>query len=405
MFHLADEQSTRLQQTHTAYDAATAALSVAKSQRLPDISSSLSFSYLGDGRIWKRNFTEPHNVSMPHYGNNFALLAQQTIYAGGAINSSIALAELDQQMAQLSWDKNRQDIRFLLAGYYLNLLKLKNQTRVLEHNINLTEQVITLMQARRQQGTALKNDITRYELQRENQHLQLTQTIDEERIINHQIVTVLHLPADTEFQLDTTLLHKSFPMDSEDSWQTLARQNNNDLRRADIAYRMSTQQLRQTRSELRPKISLLAEEHLDGPITIEVPALNNNFNYWFVGVGVRYSLSSLFKSNKKVRQATLQRNEAEQGKTLAAEQLTDAIHAAYINMQTALTDLSTQQKSVELADQNYDVTARRYMNGLALLTDMLDASNIRLAAELNLEDARINLIYCHYKLRYASHTL
>jgi hypothetical protein len=45
------------------------------------------------------------------------------------------------------------------------------------------------------------------------------------------------------------------------------------------------------------------------------------------------------------------------------------------------------------------------MNGLALLTDMLDASNIRLAAELNLEDARINLIYCHYKLRYASHTL
>ena len=54
-----------------------------------------------------------------------------------------------------------------------------------------------------------------------------------------------------------------------------------------------------------PKIALVAGEHLDGPITIEVPVLDNNFNYWYVGVGIKYNLSSLFKNNKKVRQATL----------------------------------------------------------------------------------------------------
>lgn len=53
------------------------------------------------------------------------------IYAGGAINNSITLAELDQQMTTLDWQKNRREIRFLLTGYYLDLYKLNNQLQVL----------------------------------------------------------------------------------------------------------------------------------------------------------------------------------------------------------------------------------------------------------------------------------
>ena len=37
---------------------------------------------------------------------------------------------------------------------------------------------------------------------------------------------------------------------------------------------------------------------------------------------------------------------------------------------------------------------------LALLTDMLDASNTRLAAEMSLVDAYISLLYNYYKLKY-----
>ena len=61
-------------------------------------------------------------VDMPHFGNNFALEVQQVLYAGGAISSGIELAELGKQMAQLDSEKNRQEIRFLLVGYYINLV-------------------------------------------------------------------------------------------------------------------------------------------------------------------------------------------------------------------------------------------------------------------------------------------
>ena len=116
MFRLADENSQSIQTYKTGKEAADEALKNAKSQRLPDIGASLSFSYLGNGYLWERNFKNGQNISMPHFGNNFALEAQQVIYTGGAINSNISMAELGQQMATLDWQKNRQEIRFLLTG-------------------------------------------------------------------------------------------------------------------------------------------------------------------------------------------------------------------------------------------------------------------------------------------------
>ena len=71
----------------------------------------------------------------------------------------------------------------------------------------------------------------------------------------------------------------------------------------------------------------------------------------------------------------------------------------------AYEQLKTQIKSVELANQNYDVTSNRYKNDLALLTDMLDASNMKLSADLGLVNARINVVYSFYKMKYITHTL
>ena len=145
------------------------------------------------------------------------------------------------------------------------------------------------------------------------------------------------------------------------------------LQQAQLAMKMSKQKVKLERSELLPKIALVAGEHLDGPITIEVPVLDNNFNYWYVGVGIKYNLSSLFKNNKKVRQAKLNMRKAQEEYSLAQEQIENGVQANYVNFLTSFTDLRTQEKSVELANQNYDVTSNRYKNDLALLTDMLDA--------------------------------
>lgn len=405
MFRLADENSKSIQTYRTGKEVADENLKAAKAQRLTDISASLSGSYWGNGKLWNRDFSNATKIDMPHWGNNFALEAQQVVYAGGAISSGIKLAELEKQLAEMDWQKNRQDIRFLLVGHYLNLYKLNNQIEVLHKNLELTDQLIANMQARLEEGTALENDITRYELQRETLRLQLAKVEDACKIANHQLVITLHLPEGTVVQPDTTLNDSRIQTLSEANWQELTAQNNLNLQQAETGIKVNRQREKLERSERLPKISLMAAEHLDGPITIEVPVLDNNFNYWFVGVGVKYNISSLFKNNRKLKAARLNVRKAQETYELAQEQTNHAVQESYVNFLTSFTDLRTQQKSVELADENYSVTSNRYQNDLALLTDMLDASNMKLSADMGLVNARINVIFNYYKMKYITHTL
>ncbi|MFA6884627.1 MAG: TolC family protein, partial [Paludibacteraceae bacterium] len=57
------------------------------------------------------------------------------------------------------------------------------------------------------------------------------------------------------------------------------------------------------------------------------------------------------------------------------------------------------------ATQNYEVVNNRYINDLALITDMLDASNSKLESELLMANARINILFNYYNLKRISGTL
>ena len=83
----------------------------------------------------------------------------------------------------------------------------------------------------------------------------------------------------------------------------------------------------------------------------------------------------------------------------------NAVQANYTNLLTSYTEVKTQQKQVELANQNYSVVQNRYQNDLALLTDMVDASNMKLSAEMALINARISMLYNFYTLKYVPNTL
>ena len=68
IFDLADRNSKTLRPSFTAIDEAHEAVRVAKNDRLPDIDVSLSFSYLGDGTLMERDFTQVERAPMPHLG-------------------------------------------------------------------------------------------------------------------------------------------------------------------------------------------------------------------------------------------------------------------------------------------------------------------------------------------------
>ena len=400
LFQLADANNKALTTSNIGIQVAQEGLLSAKSNRLPDVKTSLSASYIGNGYLWDRNFSNGMPIDMPHFGNNFSLQVAQVIYAGGAINSGIALADLGVQMAQLEHEQKRQEMRFLLAGYYLDIFKLNNQLRVFDQNIALVEKVLEDLRNRHEQGMALKNDITRYELQLENLRMQRTRLANGKEILNHQLTQAIGLDTSIEIEPDSTLISRELPIVTESDWQQNAANLSPALRQLDLVIRMNEQKENLAKAARRPKLALVAEEHLDGPILIEVPVIDKNFNYWFVGLGLQYDLSSLYKSTHDIRKARLETQRSQEEKAVVAEGIDNGVHAVFVKYQEAIKNLEICDKTLVLANENYRMTHNRYDNELALLTDMLDASNSKLYAELEWVNAKIDIVYYYLNLNY-----
>ena len=402
LFNKIEANSKSLRSAKTSVEAAQLGIALAKSKRLPDIDAQLSVSYIGNALLTDRNLTNMHGLRSPHFGNNFSLQAQQVVYAGGAIDAGIKFAELGKNQAEVGVKLTRQQARFVALGQYLDLFKIDNQMQVYEQNIKLTEQLIADIKEKQKQGMALKNDITRYELQMESLKLGLTALRNNRSILNHQLCNTLGMSQDETIIPDASLVNNLYDKQGEAHWQTASAQSSPLLEQSLNAIRIAEQKEKIAKSDLLPKVALVAANNFDGPITFELPPINKNLNVWYVGVGIKYSLSSLFKSNKRVKQATVEIRQAQENHLVQTEQLNNNVQAAYVQYQQTYVELETQQKSVELARQNYEVINSRYLNQMALVTDMVDASNLRLNAELKEVDARINIVYAYYRMKYVA---
>ncbi len=401
LFNLVEDGSIALKVEKSGVDVAKRGVEEARSKRLPDINTSLQASYSGNVLMTDRNLRNAKSFSQPHWGNSFALEAQQVVYSGGAITAGIKMAELQHQLSQNNVNMQRNQQRFVALGQFLDLLKLDNGIKVYDSNISLTQKLIENIKAKQAQGMALKNDVTRYELQLQQLLLGKRKLIDQKAIANHQLCNTLGLE-NTEItpEVDLNIIGNEGAQESDVQNDVITHSPM--LRQSELGIQIADQQLKLAKSEMLPKVAIVAADQFSGPFNMDIPPIDKNFNIWYVGIGVKYSLSSLFKSNKGVSKAKEAVRQSQEAHTLSGQIVNNSVQEAVTLHKQAFVNLRTQQKSVELASQNYRVINDRYINQLALITDMVDASNIKLNAELEEVNAKINIAYTYYRMLYAS---
>ena len=222
LFELVESNSKTLQSQKISVEFAQKGIEVARTARLPEVNASASLSLNGDVLVTDRDFTHWEGYGAPRWGNSLAVEAQQVVYAGGAIDAGICLAELQAEQAAVGVSQSREQQRFLALGQYMDIFKLRNREQVFVQNIELTQRLIADIQAKYDQGMALKNDVTRYELQLEPLRLQLKKLQDQRSILNHQLVNQLGLPKGTVIVPDEGIISQVYSNDGEAMWQDKA---------------------------------------------------------------------------------------------------------------------------------------------------------------------------------------
>jgi outer membrane protein len=117
-----------------------------------------------------------------------------------------------------------------------------------------------------------------------------------------------------------------------------------------------------------------------------------------IGLGVQYSISSLWKNKAKVQQAQAREKQVAAGEELLADAIRLQVNRAYQNYLLAQKKIDVYQNAINQATENYRIINNKYQNALATTTELLDADVAQLQARLNYAFAKSDAVVAYDKL-------
>lgn len=403
LFRLGTENSLQLKKTRMQEAISNEREKSARINLLPDIQVGASAGVIGQPIIFQRGMSHPVRPETPDWSQNYNINLTQPLYQGGKLQGKIRAAKLQKQIAALSNADNEAEIKLVLLQQYMTLFSYYKQQEVLSRNIEESEHRLKDIRRMKREGIVTRNDEIRSELQLTNDRLAYQEAENSIAIASQQLDILLGLDESLLITPDTTLLYTAVNLLDYDTYVQLAYNNYPGMQIARQQTLLVENDIKLTKADYLPSLSLHAGNTLARPLSSTMADLYNN--NWNIGLSLTYNLSSLYQNRHKmheVRQSVQLQKYAEE---LLMQDIRISIRTAYTRHKEAMNRVEALKLSVRQAEENYRIVQNRYLNQLSILTDLLDASSVRLNAELQLTVARTQTIYTYYELQRACGTL
>lgn len=402
--NLALENHQQLKVTALNKDISEGQTQILKQQRLPNLAFTANASYIGDALILDKDFSKVMTKDMPHFGNSYAVQASELLFKGGAINKSIELAQIGEQLASLDLVQDQQSIKFLVVSNYLDMYKLVHQEQVYQNNKKLAQIRLENVNRYYKEGMMTRNEVIRGELVLQNMDQALLSVDNNLSILNYNLAIALGLPTSTKITPNEALIHKALDGDYT-YYLNLAYSQHPMMQKVEKGVDAAQKKVEIANTDKYPSLAAVGGYNMSRPITTTNPVMDMYSNAWQVGISLSYNIDNLYKTPKKVKLEKLQKSKAEETRTLVQQQLEMGVNAAYTKYDEAIQNANLLKKSQQLAQENYKIIEAKYLNQLAIQAEMTDATNAKLEAELQYANAEINVLYQYYSLLKATGTI
>lgn len=403
LFRLGTENSLPLKRSRMQEAISSEREKSARTDLLPNIQVGASAGVIGQPVIFQRGMSHPVHPETPDWSQNYNINLTQPLYQGGKLQGKIREAKLQKQIAALSNSDNEAEIKLMLLQQYMTLFSYYKQREVLSRNIEESERRLKDIRRMKREGIVTRNDEIRSELQLTNDRLAYQEADNSVAITSQQLDILLGLDESLIIRPDTTLLYTAVNLLDYDTYVQLAYENYPGMQIARHQTLLVENDIRLTKADYLPSFSMHAGNTLARPLSSTMADLYNN--NWNIGLSLTYNLSSLYQNKHKMhaaRQTVLLQKYAEEQ---LMQDIRIRIRTAYTRHKEAMERVEALKLSVRQAEENYRIVQNRYLNQLSILTDLLDASSVRLDADLQLTVARTQTIYTYYELQRACGTL
>ncbi len=373
-----------------------------KNEKLPDVNFHTGFHVLSNINQYEDGLLKSSTkYKVPREQYDFTLSAEIPIYLGGKLKNEEKKAEIETDISKLRTKKDERELRMQIITAYLQVLHLHEQQSLLLDKIHEDSINIKQVKSFQKNGLVTYNEVLRTELQLSNHKMSFTELANDIAIIEHQIKTLIALPAEQELEIDTTdLFTNTTQIGFVDELILEAFEKNENLQIAKEDLHLKEIDKKIIKSNILPRITADGEYGLSYPNFMFFPPQENLYRFGKVGINIVMPLSNLYKNKQKMliadRSISIAKLEIEERE----EQLTHDVFVANRKLEESIEKIEIAREAITQAKENYRIVKTKYANKLSLITELIDADNVYLETQSNLISLEINKQLKYYQLQY-----
>jgi len=338
---------------------------------------------------------------------------EQLLFSEEQIGSVTALKHQLNAVEQ-AFQKTRLEVGLNAATSYINAMKAKTGETIRKENVIMTRKHLAIAKKKMAVGYAGKSDVYRLESNlatAQTDHLEAKNSYKKSKI---DLNRVMNLPLSQEFALKETGLGSDFqakyinrelksyienPADLNRYTDYLVKEaflnapELKELEASEAAIERRYTSLK--RKRLLPVVSLGAEtEHIfnRSGTGSDVPGVNPPDDNWSAAVILSWSLFSGGSVSTEIDKLRIERSNLKKQKLLLKQSIEMNMRIAVLDTSTKAVNMKSSAVSADFASKSLELIRDAYTKGKASITELTDAQNTTLNADLNRLNAEYDFI-------------
>jgi outer membrane protein TolC len=324
------------------------------------------------------------------------LHVEYLLFDMGGRSGAVDVAKASLLVENLEFNDTHRRLIYQVSSSYFRLLNARGQREAAEISLKNAETVESNAESRLKNGLATKTDFLEASAARAQADYDLQATVGAEEIAEGELATVMGLPSDTRFQVES-ISNIPIPTSLADSLseevERAFRQRPELL--ADMArIRGAHGELKQARSPYFPTIRFAGDGGLVRGYGQQdlLPGHYAEGETWSAGLDLRWTIFDGARREKQVAAAQAKIRAADADLHALRDQIEQEVFASYTNMRTALRQEQAATALLVASTQSYEAALQSYDLGLRSQLDVISAQKNLAQARFEDVTARSGLL-------------
>ena len=381
------KNSKELKISHSKLISASAQVTSANSQLLPQLGFSAGYMRLSDIPPFEVSLPilpKPIQIS-PVILDNYSLKLslQQPLFTGFRLMSLKNMAQSNYKASESDFNGDKNDEALKIQIAFWNYYKAQQNDKVLEENLQQIKQHLDDTKNFEANGLATQNDVLKIEVQYSSTQLQKIEADNMLDIARMTFNQTIGLPLDSQTNIEAGDLSTTKVNYNLKDLLNEAKSSRNELKSLQYRVDASNKSITAAQSSWFPSLYLVGDYYYSKPNSRYLPAVDEFKNTWDVGVQLSWSLWNWGYTSSQTTIAEQNKIQAETSLSQLKDAVEIEVYQNYLTFKRAFDKVNVSTLGVDQAEENYRMIKDKYNSQVASSTDLIDAETALLAAKTN----------------------